>query len=382
MSKEQYAFPNYEHSILNLINTILKYYDVKTKYKSLSKLDNKLKKKYKNIVFIILDGMGKHILNNISPKGFFMKNLIDTITSVCPSTTTAAITTYYSGKPPIETGWIAMSQYFKEYGRALEMLRRTDSYTGEKIKNAKMDVFDLIKYTTIYEQIEKASPKVKAYEINPTFCDARSKRNINADSIKLMCDSIDAICNNKDNNFILAYSDKPDTLLHKYGCNSNEVKEFILNSEKEIERLCDRLNCNDTLVIISADHGHKDIEKVYDITELQDIQNCLIMPPSLESRAVTFWVKEEKRKKFEDIFYKKFKNEFLLFTKEEFLEKNLLGIGKKHKKVDDFLGNYVAISIGSSIIKLGTNISKEKVNKKSTHCGFTKEEMEVPLIVI
>ena len=265
MSKEQYAFPNYEHSILNLINTILKYYDVKTKYKSLSKLDNKLKKKYKNIVFIILDGMGKHILNNISPKGFFMKNVIDTITSVCPSTTTAAITTYYSGKPPIETGWIAMSQYFKEYGRALEMLRRTDSYTGEKIKNAKMDVFDLIKYTTIYEQIEKASPKVKAYEINPTFCDARSKRNINADSIKLMCDSIEAICNNKDNNFILAYSDKPDTLLHKYGCNSNEVKEFILNSEKEIERLCDRLNCNDTLVIISADHGHKDIEKVYDI---------------------------------------------------------------------------------------------------------------------
>ena len=95
-----------------------------------------------------------------------------------------------------------------------------------------------------------------------------------------------------------------------------------------------------------------------------------------------FWVKEEKRKEFEEIFYEKFKNEFLLFTKEEFLEKNLLGIGKKHKKVDDFLGNYVAISIGSSIIKLGTNISKEKVNKKSTHCGFTKEEMEVPLIVI
>ena len=380
--KQNYIFPDYEHSILNLINTILEYYTVKNDYKSLPKLKNKLNKKYKNIVFIILDGMGAHILKNISSNGYFMNHKIDTITSVCPSTTTAAITTYYSGKPPIETGWIAMSQYFKEYGRALEMLRRTDSYTGEKYNKPKIDVFDLIKYTTIYEQIENASPNVKAYEINPTYCDARSKRNINADNIDIMCDSIEAICKNKDNNFILAYSDKPDTLLHKYGCNSNEVKEFILNCEEKIQNLCNRLNKKDTLVIISADHGHKDIEKVYDITELCDIQDCLIMPPSLESRAVTFWVKEGKRKTFEKIFKDKFKDEFLLFTKEDFLSKKLLGTGIQHKKVDDFIGNYIAISIGSSIIKLGTNISKEKANKKSTHCGFTREEMEVPLIVI
>ena len=33
-----------------------------------------------------------------------------------------------------------MSQYFKEYGRALEMLRKIDSYTGEKIQNFRKDV--------------------------------------------------------------------------------------------------------------------------------------------------------------------------------------------------------------------------------------------------
>ena len=62
--------------------------------------------------------------------------------------------------------------------------------------------------------------------------------------------------------------------------------------------------------------------------------------------------------------------------------KNLLGFGKKHPKIDDFIGNYIAISIGSSIIKLGTNISLEKKDKKSTHCGFTPDEMEVPLIIL
>ena len=372
MKKTNIVFPDYNHSILNLINSILKHYNVKTKYNGLQQLDKVLEKNYKNIVLIILDGMGKHILDQVSPNGFLEKNCIDTITSVCPSTTTAAMTTYYSGKPPIETGWIAMSQYFKEYGRAIEMLRKIDSYTAETIKNARMDVFNLMKYETTYEQIEKASTEVKAYEINPTFCDARSKRNIKADNIEILCDAIKSICTNKDKNFILAYNDNPDAFLHKYGCESNEVKTFITNAEKQIEKLTKELEDTETLIIISADHGHKDIEKIYSILELNDIQDCLIMPASLESRAITFWVKEDKKEKFENIFKTKYKDEFILYKKEDFLNKNLLG----------FVGNYIAISIGSSIIKLETNIGKEKKNKKSTHCGFTPNEMEVPLIII
>lgn len=381
MNNKNIIFPNYEHCILNTITSILKYYKVETKYAGLPELDKQLKDKYKNIVLIILDGMGEHILNNISPNNFFSKNHIAKLTSVCPSTTTAAITTYYSGKPPIETGWIAMSQYFKEYGRTIEMLRKIDSYTHEPFKDYNKDIYELIQYTPIYEQIEQASPNVKAYEILPTFCDAHCKRSINANSVEILCESIKSICTNKDNNFILAYNDNPDALLHKYGCDSEEARNFILNAEKNIEQLCLDLKGTNTLVIVSADHGHKDIEKVYNIKDIEEIQDCIIIPPSLESRAVTFWIKDNKKKKFEDYFKNNLKNEFMLFTKKDFLEKNLLGFGNKHKKIDDFLGNYIAISIGSSIIKLGTKLSKNTPQKKSTHCGFTKYEMEVPLII-
>lgn len=381
MNNKNIIFPNYEHCILNTITSILKYYNVETKYNGLLELDNQLKANYRNIVLVILDGMGHQILNNISPNNFFLKNLITKLTTVCPSTTTAAITTYYSGKPPIETGWIAMSQYFKEYGRAIEMLRKTDSYTYEPLKDYNKDIYDLIKYTPIYKQIEEASPKVKAYEILPNFCEPHSKRSINADDIETLCESIKSICTNKDNNFILAYNNNPDTLLHKFGCSSNEVKKFILNAEKNIEKLCYELKNTNTLLIISSDHGHKDIEKVYKIIDIEEIQDCIIMPPSLESRVVTFWVKEDKKQKFEEYFENNLKNEFILFTKDQFLEKNLLGFGDKHKKIDDFLGNYIAISIGNSILKLGTEISKNIPEKKSTHCGFTRDEMEVPLII-
>ena len=69
-------------------------------------------------------------------------------------------------------------------------------------------------------------------------------------------------------------------------------------------------------------------------------------------------------------------------TKKEFLEKNFLGFGEKHPKIDDFLGNYIALSISSSIIKIETFLADGKPAKKSTHCGLSEEEMLVPVIVI
>lgn len=375
------VYPNYKNCILNTITSILKYYNVETKHDSLNILDEKLKQNYKNVVFIILDGMGDLILNKVSPDGFFSKNKLTTVTSVYPSTTTAAVTTYYSGKPPYETGWIAWSQYFKEYGRSLDVLIHRESFFRDEIKNPKIDVYkDVINYETIFEKIEKASPHIKAYEIMPAYAEVKSRRSLRADSLDIICEDIKDLCNNKGEKFIMAYYDKPDGLLHKYGCDSNEVKEMILDAEKQIEEMCKELE--DTLVIISADHGHKDIEKSYTLLDYPEIQDCLIMPPTLESRVVGFWVKDDKREEFERLFKKEFEGEFLLLSKEEVLNMNLLGFGEKHKKIDDFIGNYLALSISSSMIRIETFLVEGKPVKKSTHCGLTEDEMMVPLIII
>lgn len=377
--KRNIVYPDYENSILNLITSILKYYDVESNHTSLEILDKVLEEKFKNIVLIILDGMGNNLLKEISPNNFFSKNKLDTITSVYPCTTVAALNTYYSGKAPIETGFIAFTQYFKEYGRSLYMFSHKDAYTEETYPNAKTDVFEQLKYKNIFEKIEKK--KINAYEINPPHCDTRSRKYQKASDVKTMCNTIKNICKNEEDNFVLAYYDAPDNILHRHGCSSKEVKKFILESEKTIEDMTEALKGTNTLVIVCADHGHNDIKKTYTIKDLECINDYLIMPPGLESRVVSFWVKEDKKKDFEKAFNNKFKDEFMLITKEDFLNKHFLGYGKQHKKVDDFLGNYLALSIADSIIKIETQISKPKYQKKSTHCGLTENEMLVPLIV-
>ena len=376
--------PNYNHSILNLITSILKNYEVETKYNTLEKIDKLLEKKYRNVVLVILDGMGENILKNISPNGIFSKNKIDEITSVYPSTTTAAMTTYYSGKPPIETGWIAWSQYFKEYGRNIDVLPERDSYTGEKLKVKNQKISDIIGYKTVYEQIKEQNSNIETYEIMPSYCEKKTKLTMTANTVEEMCESIVTLCKNSHNKFVIAYNDNPDGIIHKNGCYSEETKKFVLEAEQEFEKMLQKLKCTNTLIILSADHGHQDINETIDILELKEIQECLIMPPTLESRMIGFFVKYNKRKEFEDIFNKLFKDKYILYSKEDLLKSNLLGYGNRHKKIEDFIGDYIAIAISDVRINIGTYLSREMKHpdeKKSTHCGLTKNEMEVPLIV-
>lgn len=378
------VMPNYNHCILGTISSILKYYKVNTKHKTSEKIDKILKEKqYKNVILLLLDGLGEHILNAISPQGFLKNKQVDLVTSVYPSTTTAALTTYYSGKPPYETGWIAWSQYFKEYGRALDMFSHQESYLGEPIKKPKIDVYKtIVNYESIFEQIEKASPEVRAYEVEPDYVERRALRSISANNIDEIIMNIEDLCQIPEQKFILAYSDNPDGLLHKYGTTSQEVKEYIIEAENKIKNMCEKFD-EDTILIVSADHGHKDIEKTYTLLDYPEIQECLILPASLESRVLSFWVKEDKKAIFETRFHKIFEDEFWLLTKEEFVDKyQFLGNGEKHSKIDDFIGNYVALSIAGSMIRLETFLAEGKPIKKSTHCGLTKEEMEVPVIVI
>ena len=326
--KQEILMPDYKHCILNLVSSILKHYNVKDTHSTLPELDKYLQNNYKNIVLVILDGMGENVLKNASPNGIFMKNQVNTITTVFPSTTTAALTTYYSGKAPIETGWIAWSQYFKEIGRSVDMLPYQDSYTKSLICRDNFDVYKELKYLTTYEQISSASQDVKTYEIMPSHCDMRSNNCIHIRNLKDLCNSIETLCKSDEKKYVFAYFDNPDGLNHKYGWDSDNTKDFILEAEMLFKNLTENIKNTDTLLVISADHGHNNINHNYYSFELDELKSCYIMPPSLEPRFVSFWIKNDKKDYFEKTFKNMFDGEFLLYTKKEFMDLNLMGYRK------------------------------------------------------
>ena len=95
-----------------------------------------------------------------------------------------------------------------------------------------------------------------------------------------------------------------------------------------------------------------------------------------------YYIKNDRKEEFKERFESLYKDEFLLLSKEEVLEKGILGYGEKHKRLDDFIGDFLAISISDSIMRLETFLAEGKPVKKSTHCGLTDDEMLVPVITI
>ena len=111
--KKNIQFPDYDRSILSISSSIMKYYNVESNYKSLPELDKILDKKYKNIVFLILDCLGDNIIKkNLSNNSILKSNVITNVTSVFPTTTAAATTAIHSGLSPLESGWIGWMPYF------------------------------------------------------------------------------------------------------------------------------------------------------------------------------------------------------------------------------------------------------------------------------
>jgi predicted AlkP superfamily pyrophosphatase or phosphodiesterase len=362
------VFPDYNNSLLNLVNSILKYYNVDLGYNGLKSLNNILKKDYKNVIFFLIDGLGLEIIKNHHETCIFLnESITDEITSVFPSTTVAATTTAITGLPPITTGWIGWQQYFKEENRNVVLFLNKDYYDEEYEFNYNISE-KYIKTTNIYELISRANPQIRTHEVFPEF---KTKEH---DSIDSQVNSIKKICDSCEENFIYAYWDKLDVLLHEHGVGSLEVKNHLFEIEEAIKKLKDDLD-EDSLIILTADHGQIDIEGI-ELWNYDDIISLLKQKPAIESRATAFYIKDGFDELFEETFNKHFYGKFILYKTEDLIKTGLFGKGEIHPKVSEFLGDYFAIAID----KYSFRLQEAKHTHKATHAGLTKSEMMIPLI--
>ena len=177
---------------------------------------------------------------------------------------------------------------------------------------------------------------------------------------------------------ISAYWTEPDHTIHYHGVESQEVKQIVEDINFNLEELAKHLD--NTILIITADHGAVNVDEVF-LNEIKEIDECLKLPPSIESRFVSFFVKEGKHDVFKERFSKYFSNKGILMTKDEFNKEKLLGVGTKHKRIAEYIGDFIFISTSEVNIRYSITGSKEKTHI-ADHGGLTEDELIVPVIVI
>ncbi len=372
MKKLETILPDYNNNILGITASILDYYGAKSTQNKLLKVTSELQKNPKNVVLMVLDGLGSKILDyHLDETNFLRKNKVDDISSVFPSTTATATISLRSGLSPIEHGWLGWACYFKEYDSVIELFTNKDFYSQKPVAEESI-AFASMPFSSINEKISLASNnKVKTWEIFPQFHSNGFK------DFDKAADKLKEICNNKEQNYIYFYWNNPDSIIHKNGCFSDKAKENINQINKYIENISSMLG--DTLLIVTADHGHLDVSKYISLNEYPNLTKYLSAPPSMEARVVSFNIKPDVLEKFQIEFNSLFSDEFVLFHKQEYIEK-FLGKGIKHPKINDFVGDFVALASGTWAFTYQHNGSTFK-DFKSLHASFTKNEMIVPLII-
>ncbi|MBR2299188.1 MAG: alkaline phosphatase family protein [Alphaproteobacteria bacterium] len=363
---------DYNTSIVSVSNSILRHYGVAQKHASLQVLDKALENSPKNVIYMILDGLGAELLAKHLPENSFLrKHKICDIYSVFPPTTAAATIAYHSGLTPYESGWIGWMCYYPQYHKIIENFNNIDFYSGEKLQTP-APAKTLIQFQTIYEQIVAKNPDVEYHKIFPDFETNGCK------TFDEMCGRISQTIEKNDNRkLISAYWTEPDHLTHLNGVSSQIVKNTIEDLNAKLEKMMRGLK--DTILIVSADHGLTDVEQIF-LNDYPLVFEMLKMPPCIEARFVTFFIKDGLEEAFKATFEKSFGVDFKLYTKEEFLKTGLLGQGKKHPCLDGFLGDFVAIAITNKTIRYKSESRMLNVDK-ADHAGISKAEMVVPLIV-
>lgn len=368
------AYPVYDNSILAITNSILKYYGAKPHHNTLPFLDNLLQKNYRNVVLLVFDGLGMNVLERNLPETAFLRRKIKTeVTSVFPPTTAAAITTIMSGKTPNEHGWIGWSCYFNEIDKCVDLFSGNQSGIAEGIPACSEHISNkLLGFEDIFSQIHKATNgEVGTYSVSPF-----SEHFV--DTCQDVCVHLERLCRDRNRKFIYGYHYQPDHDMHDFGVSADCIREMIENFNQQIEALANTLN--DTLLLITADHGMTDIIMKC-IEDYPQIQACLKRQICMEPRCCSFYVRDEYKEEFHKLFDKEFGDKFILYDHNDFIRSKLLGGGLSHAKVNEFVGDYVAVAVSDYGLWYKDNKGEYK-DFKGCHAGLVKDEMLVPLIVI
>lgn len=366
---KKFIYPDFNNCVVNVSATLAEFLGAPNTNPTLEVLKNELKKDYKNVVFMCFDGLGTYPLQCNLPKTSFLRaHVKQELVSVFPSTTTNATSALATNKYPLELGWFGWVLHFPEIKRNLVLFTGRDSLTGEQV-DYKMPLDDNTDY-----YFDNAS--CTDYNVNTVLmkvCKVKHpERNTPIENDEQLFSAVREIIKRKGKQFVYTYYYNPDAAMHDYGVKSKQAKDVIEKINDECEKLYSE--SDNTLFIITADHGQTDVTGYIEFYKDKELNSLLECVPFLEARAPAFIVKKGKKRLFEKLFKQKYSKDFVLYKTKYLIERGFFG---KNGDKGYLLGDYIAIGTYTNKLFL----SQENMARFKGHHTSLTAEMTVPLIL-
>ena len=323
------------------------------------------------------------------------EGILAPLTSITPSTTSAALTSYWTASAPRSHGIVGYETWLKEYGVVANTILHTPirflkGGTGT-LKNAGFSPETFLPVDPIGPHLANYGIETHAFQhysiINSGLSEMffqqvhRHGTGTAADmwvSVRELWEQPPT-----EKQFVWAYWGEVDGLSHLHGPDDERIfAEFDAFSRAFETLFYDKLTPGqreDTLVILTADHGQIATNKEddhYDLRNHPDFTRRLHILPTGENRLAFLYIKPGQVEAVREYIERTWPNQFALIDPVYAIEKGLFGPGEQHPGLYVRTGDLIALARGRAFWWWGA-----KPNPISgRHGGMSEEEMVVPFL--
>jgi predicted AlkP superfamily pyrophosphatase or phosphodiesterase len=378
-------------SIVNLMRSIERALDARpcdaaSAYPELSALPAAALSGARNIVLLVIDGLGYDYLTGAGAGGVLQRQLKARITSVFPSTTATAVSSFLTGVGPQQhalTGW---HMWLRELGCLAATLRFRPRHGGEPLSKSGIAPRSVFTAEPMFDRLAAKSHVVSPVNIidsdyNVAHCGLALRRPYKELS-ELFSALAEIVRRGSERQFIHAYTYDFDETAHSFGSASPELQQKFRQIDAAYARFLDEIAGSDTLVLAVADHGFIDSPKTACI-ELEDhpqLAETLMLPLCGERRVAYCYVQPGQEGAFEHYVQTRLAHCASLYRSADLITQGWFGLGAANPRLAERVGHYILVMKGDYTIK--DWIPGEPCYLTvGVHGGVSAAEMYVPLIV-
>ncbi len=379
-------FPDYQaNSIANLMQSLAESRggDIGL-YQPLDGLDIQALRAARNVVLLIIDGLGYDYLSQ-HPHSCLHRHLHANITSVAPPTTAAAVSTFLTGLAPQQhalTGWFT---YLRELGSVVTVLPYVLRAGGPPLGESNRPATALLNLPSFFDRLT-----VDCYSVMPDWMlSSEFNRMLTGRATAVpysgyqhCFDEVARLCRLSSKKYLYAYWAGFDGLAHEHGVASKEVAAHFQALDRAFEKLLGELQGSDTILLVCADHGFIDAPagRRLNLADHPPLKACLQAPLCGEPRLAYCYVRHDKRRQFESYVEQNLSHAAELFVSQTLIEKHLFGLGKPHPELSARVGDYTLVMKENYVIT-GQLPGDAPLQMVGYHGGLSHAEMHVPLVL-
>jgi hypothetical protein len=378
----------YGGSIVNLMSSILGGLGGASNHHApLKELPDDLPAAAQNVVLLVIDGLGFQYLTEAGNHSTLNRHLRTKLTTVFPSTTATAITTFLTGLAPQQHGLTGWFTYFHELGSILTVLPFRPRFGGASLGELNIDVQSLYGHTPIFDLIDRdcyvVTPDSIAY--SDYSLAHRGKAHIKPYETLSECFRFtrDIIRSSQHRKYIYTYWPMFDGMAHEKGVGSAEVAQHFQDIDHAFAHFIKSIKGSNTLVVATADHGIIDSGPAYciELEQHPELQDILTMPLTGERRMAYCYVDADRHGDFKNYLQTNFDDQLQILDSKQLIDQHFFGLGSPHPQLHHRVGDYT-LAMNSNMTIMDTVPGERRFYHIGTHGGLSEQEMYVPLIVV